>query len=362
MARAGAGGRPSVPATRAPRSGQALRRNAEAPAQHTKELLTPTLRSGAAPMARPSSRCRTPSLRSLAAQPEKARAQGPRKPSVRPCTRCARPGAGDGWQGEREGVGAAAGSVSPRRVHVPRRSSNSPVHVPRHGLIWHPGCYGSAHNRPLWPMAAQTALRQVCLRACRCPPRPPERGSLRHVVIRADCALRHGSDSGRKVSSGARERTKVRAALPRAPVSVISPALRASVMAPPRPGRRTPNGHRRRQRSAMGGHHHARRQRARALSLRSFAGRSPRRPERRGCPARPRRAAALAARRATRPLAAPERPPTPAAPAGVPTHIVHRPLPSRFEPGFFQSPEACHPGTKKGNPFGSPNRNCGKLP
>jgi hypothetical protein len=263
------------------------------------------------------------SLRSLAGWPKGARAQGWRKPFVRPCTRRARPGAGEGGRGEREGVGAAAGSVSPRRVHVPRR-----------GLILHPGCYGSSHNRPFCPISAQSSLRPRIPSGRRIPSRPPEAARFgmwtEGRIVRSATGRTPGGESSssargtRSICSPARpfhghpEGSPLRCASGphprcdhlRAPalrqrrpcrqpsVLAISPALRAPIMAPPPPwslvGGRSSSRLEFRNRwtspcPAPGG----------PCSLAALVrGPSPRRPERRGCPARPRRAASLAARRA----------------------------------------------------------------
>ena len=90
------------------------------------------------------------SLRSLTTNPENARAPNANVPSVRPGTHHARPGAGDGGRGEREGDGtaqapASACVVSTSYVARPIRPSTSRVTgslrpEKRDKVAWHAGC------------------------------------------------------------------------------------------------------------------------------------------------------------------------------------------------------------------------------
>ena len=189
-------------------------------------------------MARPSSRCRASSLRSLAAgagEDARPRTTKALRPPLHPECQARR------WRRRARrarGRRHCTGPVGLCRVHVPRRSSNSPVHVPRRGLICHPGCYGSSHNRPFCPIAAQSGLPGKC--AVR-PAASLTTARARLVSVCGQngglCAPPRGGLRAGSIERARRTepRTKFRAALPRAPVTVISPALRAAMMAPPPP-------------------------------------------------------------------------------------------------------------------------------
>jgi hypothetical protein len=158
-------------------------------------------------------------------------------------------------------------------------------------------------------MAAPSSLVQVFRRAGRCPPRPPERGSLRHVVITGALRLRPrvGLRAG-SIQRRAQKRTTNR--FQRRPCrqpsfSVISP--RCALQRWPRPA------------LVAGAHRVTAAAKVPRWSATTMPGASgpvlsrcarsraaPPAAQRRGCPARPRRAASLAARRAPRPLAATE--------------------------------------------------------
>jgi len=187
-------------------------------------------------MARPSSRCRASSLRSLAAgagEDARPRTTKALRPPLHPECQARR------WRRRARrarGRRHCTGPVGLCRVHVPRRSSNSPVHVPRRGLICHPGCYGSSHNRPFCPIAAQSGLPGKCA------VRPAAALTTARAWLDSVCgqngglcATPRGGLRAARFQRARRIRTKVRAALPQSPVTAILPALRASIMAPPPP-------------------------------------------------------------------------------------------------------------------------------
>ena len=175
---------------------------------------------------------------SFAKCPEKARAQRPRqalRPPLHPWCQARR------WRRRARrarGRRHCTGPVGLCRVHVPRRLVQFARPRPASRADLSPRLLRLLAQSAIMANGGSNGLRASLPPACRFPSRPSEHGSLRHVVIIADCALRHGADEGRNDASGARgnePRTKVRAALPRAPVTVILPALRAAMMAPPPP-------------------------------------------------------------------------------------------------------------------------------
>jgi len=205
-----------------------------------------------------------------------------RMPSVLPGTRCARPVAGEGGRGERDGDGTAQAPASACVVSTSLvGSSFRPSIVPRHGLdLSHrllpapriTGDYDQWRHDP--------GLPSMCsVRPGRSPaPRPraglfrhgghnrvlcaPPRGGLRAVI--------HPPARANLRNSSCRSATKVRLIPPRyAPgfhrpfVSAIwhltSGLFRSASQARPRPrpGRRWVNGFRRRSSCAIGGHRFA---------------------------------------------------------------------------------------------------------
>ena len=188
-------------------------------------------------MARPSSRCRASSLRSLAAgagEDARPRTTKALRPPLHPECQARR------WRRRARrarGRRHCTGPVGLCRVHVPRRSSNSPVHVPRRGLICHPGCYGSSHNRPFCPIAAQSGLPGKCA------VRPAAALTTARARLDSVCGQNGGLCATPRVGLRAGSHPAARAELDpcqrrpcRQPsVTAISPALRAPIMAPPPP-------------------------------------------------------------------------------------------------------------------------------
>ena len=94
--------------------------------------------------------------------PQCERAPPTRMPSVRPGTRCARPGAGEGRRGEREGDGTAQAPPSACVVSTSLVVSSlrlSPV--PCRGLFCHSGCVRRSHNPTICKACSLSGLVQA---------------------------------------------------------------------------------------------------------------------------------------------------------------------------------------------------------
>ena len=121
------------------------------------------MRRGAAMLAAPSAARNVERFVRLGSlTPQCERAPPTRMPSVRPGTRCARPGAGEGRRGEREGDGTAQAPPSACVVSTSLVVSSLRLsHVPRRGLFCHSGCVRRSHNPTICKACSVSGLVQA---------------------------------------------------------------------------------------------------------------------------------------------------------------------------------------------------------